>query len=221
MKTGFVHIFHNTAVSFFLTAIFLLACHSQSVKSYVDAADQLVLQRDIAGAVRVYHRAIQDYPRASVLYINQAALLTTEKKLAHAIRNYEVVKKLNPESFWPYLGLGRVLALKEDFEGARQALKDGLKQCPHHPSLLFHLGQVYYFEGNGGEALTYFNKALDAKYKHRHKVYHYRGLTFERLLHNVKRAKLDYESYLLTDFKGDKTEVKKLLEQIDETRYDF
>lgn len=198
-----------------------MACNSTSVKSYIKEADELVKKENISQAIVLYQKAIQQHPHESVLYLNQAALLRKEKKYPHAIRNYEAVKKLNPESFWSYLGLGRVYLLQEDFERAKKILKEGLVECDGYPSLLFQLGKVYYHEGNGAQALEYFNQALDAKYKHMHKIYHYRGLTFERLLHNTQRAKLDYQSYLMSDIKGDKTEVKKLLEQIDDTRYDF
>lgn len=170
----------------------------------------------------LYQKAIRDHPNASTLYLNQAALFRKEKKFANAIRNYEVVKKLSPASHWPYLGLGRVYMDEGVPEKAKEVLDASLEKFPRNGALLFYSGVNFFQMGQGEQALTYFDKALDAKYQKPADIYYYRGLTFETLLNNAERARLDYQSYLMSH--GERVdEIKKRFESLElgERRYDF
>lgn len=208
----------------FSTFIFLLliSCGNTNIKPIVKKADKLIDNGKIEDAIVHYQKAIQKHPHESVLYLNQAVLFRKEQKYYNAIRNYEVVKKLNPNSFWPYIGLGRVYLDQKKHDKARQVLKEGLKKLPKNGPILFHLGRVYYEIGDGNRAVEFLDKALDAKYKKMHKIYYYRALTYDHLLKNHGHAKMNYESYMLSSENGDhKAEVQKRLGELDLTRYDF
>jgi len=204
-----------------ILSLIFVACSSASVNSYVKKADKLVEQEKVDEAIIIYQKAIQEHPDESVLYLNQAALFRKMQKYPNAIRNYEVILRLNPDSFWPYIGLGRVYLLQKNNDGAQTILTEGLKKLPDNGPILFYLGRTYYQLGDGDQALEYLNKALDAKYPKMHNIYYYRGLTFENLLKNKARANLDYKNYLMIDEAKNKEEVKLLLEMTEDNRYDF
>lgn len=201
----------------------IVSCnHSSSVAEYVKEADKLLQEGKIEETLVLYQKAIRDHPKSSVLYLNQAALFRKEKKFANAIRNYEVAKKLSPDSHWPYLGLGRVYMAEGVPEKAGEVLSSSLERFPGNGALLFYSGINFFQMGQGEQALTYFDKALDAKYQKPADIYYYRGLTFETLLKNAERARLDYQSYLMSD--GERAdEVKKRFDalKLGERRYDF
>lgn len=201
--------------------VLLTACQTKSVESYVETSDQLIKDSKIQEAIVNYQKGIKDHPREAVLYINQAALFRDQQMYPHAIRNYETIKKLNPDSFWAYVGLSRIYILQKKHEKAKKVLQEGLKKSPKNPSILFHLGRVSYEMGFGEEALTYFDEALDAKYKFIHKIYLYRAMTFENLMNNKERAKMDYESYLMSEHDGDKEAIRLKIEGLGEKKFEF
>jgi len=209
----------------FLICSTIVGCKTKSVQSYVKAADELVKANKMDEAIILYQKAIKAHPYEAVLYLNQASLFRKQKKYPMALRNYEAVRTLNPDSFWPYLGLGRIYRLQKEYTKARKILEEGLKQenLKDNGSLLVQLGRVYYEMGDGQQALEYFNRALDTNYPKMYLVYLYRGKTFEELLNNGARAKLDYESYLLSDSQNEAQifDIKMRLERLDPDTYDF
>jgi len=205
----------------FFTLLQLTACGEPNIKPIVKKADNLIQAGKIEDAIIFYQKSIQDHPKESVLYINQAALFRKEQKYPHAIRNYRVLLKLNPESVWPYIGLGRVYLSQQKYDKAKEILKEGLKELPKNGPILFYLGRVYYGMGDGNQALEYLEKALDAQYPKMHNIYYYRGLTFENLLQNQDRAKMDFESYIMSKDEEHKDEVQKKLEKMGTTQFTF
>lgn len=205
----------------FLGCVAFIGCGGKSVESIVKKADELVADGKIEEAIVHYQKAIHKQPNEPVLYLNQAALLRKTKKYTNAIRDYEIVKNMNPESHWPYVGLGRVYRLQKQYENAKEILNEGLVKVPNHAAILFQLGRVSLDMKRGDEAISYFDQALTRNYRYMHKIYYYRGLTFETLLGEVQRAKLDYQSYLMMDHTEDKTEIQDRLKKLDGSNYQF
>lgn len=199
------------------------ACGSKSPAPYIKKADALLAQNKPEEALIVYQNAIHQIPDEPVLYLNQAAILRDMKKYPLATRDYQVVKNLSPDSYWPYVGLARVYLLQKKFSDAKSILKDGTKKALEKDSgiLLYYLGRTYFEEGDGDKAIEYFDKALDAKYAKMNDIYYFRGLAFETLLKNNSRAKLDYQSYLMYPDGEKATEVKERLERLDQSGYEF
>lgn len=213
-------VFHPLCVAICLFVSFSACSSKRSVESYIEDADSLVKEDKIDAALLLYQKGIKEHPKESVLYLNQAALFRTLQKYSSAIRNYETVKRLNPESFWPTLGLGRVYLLEKDYERARLVLEEGLKQFENNGPILFYLGKTYFELHQGDRALECFDQAFAANYKNLNNLYYYRGLTFETLLNNNDRARMDYQSYLLNH--GDKSdEIKNRYDALDVNRYNF
>jgi tetratricopeptide (TPR) repeat protein len=204
-----------------LTFVFILNCGSgSSVESYVHKADKLLEESNVDDALVLYQKGIKKHPKAAELYINQAALYRKKQMYKNALRNYQAVKKINPGSHWSYLGMAKVYIDQKDYTTALSTLKISLEKFPKNGPLLFYTGRAYYENKQADLAIKYFDEALDAKYKKMENVYYYRGLTFETLLHNKARAKMDYESYLLS--KGKKSnEIKMRMEALDGTKYEF
>ncbi len=212
---------HHIVIVVALVFVGLLACSKTNTAKIVAKADKLVADKKTEEAIILYHKALQNSPDEPVLYLNEATLLRQTGRYPQAIRNYEALLTLTPKSPWPYLGLARTYLAQKKYETASQILNDGLDKAGKNGALYFYLGRTFYERGEGEQALDNFNKALDEKYPNLANVYYYRGLTFETLLGNKERAKLDYDSYIMSGgevFKGD---IQNRLKKLDVTQYDF
>jgi len=201
----------------------LSSCATRSVESYVKEADKLLTDNKSTDAIVLYQKAIKELPDEPVLYINQAALFRLAKKYTHAIHNYGVVLNSNPDSVWPYIGIARAYLDQEKYSQANEILIQGAERLPHNGAIDFYLGLTAFEMGKGNLALDFFNKSLDNKYPNLAKVYYYRGLTFQTLLSKMSRAKLDYESFLLSKSNDKKMseDVKARLVDLTTSPYDF
>jgi tetratricopeptide (TPR) repeat protein len=174
-----------------------LACHGcgKTVKSYVEEADILVAQNRMDEAIILYQKAIKDYPKNPVLYINQAVLFREDGKPDLALKNYQVAHELNPDSPLPFIGMGRILTIQNHFGEAKDVLEKAVSLAPDNATALFMLGHVYFELKDGAMAITFLNRALLAQYKTTD-VYYYRGRTYEEIYHNTAMAMAEYENYL-------------------------
>ena len=206
-----------------LSLLILVSCSSRSIKSYIEEADVLMAANKKQEAIILYQKAIKENPDEPVLYINQAAILRNTKKYPIAIRNYNILLKLNPKIIWAYTGLVQVFLAQKKYTQTQNVLIQGKQYFPSHGAIDFYQGRLDYELKRGNQALENLNLALDNKYPHLYKVYYYRGMTFQDLLANKERAKLDFESFLLSDPKNATMikDVKNRLSLFDDSLYDF
>ncbi|MBU0504618.1 tetratricopeptide repeat protein [bacterium] len=206
-----------------LSLLTLSACSSRSITSYVKEADALMAADKKQEAIILYQKAIKDNPDEPVLYINQAAILRDTKKYPLALKNYNILLNLNPSIIWPYTGMAQVFLAQKKYAHAQDILTQAQHYFPTHGAIDFYQGRLAYELKMGDQALEKFNRALDHQYPHLYKVYYYRGRTFQDLLTNKERAKLDYESCLLSNPTNKEVieDVNKRLSLLDDTLYDF
>lgn len=172
----------------------VVSCNSRSVKSYVEEADQLVQASKIKDALIVYQKGIQNYPNNAVLYLNQAALFRMKQKFDSAIRNYKVVMEINPDTFWPYVGLARVYLSQKKMSDAKVVLEQGRKKFPDNARLTYFLGRTYFELQDHNKALDFFTKAIEAKLVEP-EAYYDRGRVYDEVLRDKDKALADYEKY--------------------------
>lgn len=166
----------------------------RSVKFTVEEADKLVQVQKTDDALIVYQKGIQNHPKSSVLYLNQAALFREKKKFDHAIRNYKVVMELNPETFWPYVGLARVYLAQTKADEAKKILEEGQKKFPDNAYLSYFLGRAYVALQDNAKALDFFTEAIDKKLPEP-EVYYDRARVYDEVLRDKEKALVDYERY--------------------------
>lgn len=166
----------------------------RSVESTVKEADKLVQDQKTDDALIVYQKGIQSHPASSVLYLNQAALFRMKQKFDHAIRNYKVVMELNPETFWPYVGLARVYLAQTKADEAKKILEAGQKKFSDNAYLSYFLGQTYVALQDNAKALDFFTQAIDKKLPEP-EVYYDRARVYDEVLRDKEKALADYERY--------------------------
>lgn len=170
------------------------SCNSRSVKSTVEEADKLVQAKKNDDALIVYQKGIQDHPKSSILYLNQAALFRMKQKFDYAIRNYQVVMDLNPNTFWPYVGLARVYLAQTKTGEAQKILEQGQKKFPDNAYLSYFLGRTYVELQDHAKALDFFTRAIEEKLSEP-EVYYDRACLYDEILRDKEQALANYETY--------------------------
>ncbi len=110
-------------------------------------------------------------PNEAVLHVWRADVLFYEKKdLAGAEREYELAKRVNEASSWPFppvryyseLGLGRVAGFRGDRAAALAHFQRAAEIMPFGSEAYDALGSLYFPTQQYGQAAPYFQRAVQA-----------------------------------------------------------
>jgi tetratricopeptide (TPR) repeat protein len=123
-------------------------------------------QQDYDTAIALYEKVLAKQPDNAISTNNLAALLadhrTDEASLAKATKLSTKLEKTNQPAFldtaaWVYYRKG-------DYDKAAELLKGVVEKAPRVPVFQYHLGMVYYKQGNKAAAREHLAKATDGDY---------------------------------------------------------
>jgi tetratricopeptide (TPR) repeat protein len=81
---------------------------------------------------------------------------------AESVAYYRRAIQLDDDNADAYLGLGTVLEVTGDLEGAEEALQSALLYAPKNAAVMYRLGMVYLDKNEKTRARAYFEMAMDA-----------------------------------------------------------
>ncbi len=164
-------------------------------------------------------------------YLNNIAVMYQENKMPdEAVRVLKLSLRFNPSFSEPYINLGNVYTVRQEFELATETYQEGLKFNSRHSQLLKGLGIVSFYKNNLDDALEelkmaeaindkdlathkYLGLVFYAKEDYHNAVFHLR----RALAHNSKSFELNFmlakAYYKKSSYKSAWKIVKKLRSQ--------
>jgi tetratricopeptide (TPR) repeat protein len=107
-------------------------------------------QQDYEGAIAIYEKVLEKQPGNAISTNNLAALLadhrSDEASLAKVIELSAKLEKANQPAFLDTAGW--VYYRKGDYDKAPEILQNVVEKTPKVPVFQYHLGMVYYKQGN-------------------------------------------------------------------------
>jgi tetratricopeptide (TPR) repeat protein len=123
-------------------------------------------QQDYDAAIALYEKVLAKQPDNALSTNNLAALLadqrTDEASLVKAAELSTKLEKTNQPAFLDTAGW--VYYRKGDYDKAAEILKGVVEKAPKVPVFQYHLGMVYYKQGNKAAAREHLTKATDGDY---------------------------------------------------------
>ncbi len=118
-----------------------------------------------AKAESAYKRVIQLVPENARAHANLANVHLRLRRRIDAIKTYKHACERDHEWSYPYHQLGKVYALRGEFEAATEPLETAVKLEPQNADTLYWLGNVYYERGDYDQAYDVYERAVAADRK--------------------------------------------------------
>lgn len=107
-------------------------------------------------ALKLLNEAIAIQPKEPIFHLAQGQILFQQKRDSRAAKAFTTAKKLNPNYFMGYLGLGLIEKKQKRYAQAKQSLLRSQSLLPTQMAS-YHLGEIELANGNTKEAIRYFS----------------------------------------------------------------
>jgi len=114
----------------------------QNEKLYLFLADACMEQKDDALGLKVVNLGIQNLPRSARLYYERAVFLSQLDQFDRGKADFELARKLAPDSDIGYLAAAHEEFLQGNIREAIQAVREGIRQGYQNSVLLTILGEA-------------------------------------------------------------------------------
>jgi tetratricopeptide (TPR) repeat protein len=122
---------------------------SESIQSYLAAAQQSAARKDFSAAADSYRKAVELSPESAELWTNLGLMYHETSQSSKAIKSFSEASRLKPSLYVPQLFLGiENLELKQP-EAAIPFLQKAERINPKDPQASLTLGRAYSMAGNG------------------------------------------------------------------------
>jgi Tfp pilus assembly protein PilF len=189
---------------------------SPEVIPILEHGNQLLEQKDYAGARAEYEKALALVPAASTAPILRAIAQTYygEKKLGEAIATQKKAVEIDPTNTNELLVLANLQVENKNLDEAKATLAKVPGESVKDPAIFINLGINLLNQKKPEDAWTYFDQAVkiapaDAD------VYYYRGLAAYQLKNKKAEARADFQKYLELAPQGENAaDVKEYLKSL-------
>jgi tetratricopeptide (TPR) repeat protein len=189
---------------------------SPDVIPILEHGNQLLEQKDYAGARAEYEKALPMVPAASTGPILRAIAQTYygEKKVDEAIATLKKVVELDPNDATATLLLANLQLEKGNLEEGKATIAKLPPDAIKDPGVYTNLGILLLNKKKPEDAWTYFDQAVKVAPADPD-VYYYRGLAAYQLKNRKAEAKADFQKYLELAPQGENAaDVKEYLKTL-------
>lgn len=134
---------------------------ANTVKSYLDQAQDCLDREDYLEAERKYIKAIEKDPHSEAAFSGLGKLYLMQNKLAEAVGTYQFLVKHYPENDGYHSSLGRAFHNQKEYKQAIAAYEQAIVLAPNDAKRYINLGLTLEAQGHVEEAILNYRRATD------------------------------------------------------------